>query len=1181
MRLKSLHIKGFKSFANETILNFNENVIGVVGPNGSGKSNIVDAIRWVLGEQKSKELRLEAMSDIIFNGTKNKKEAATATVSLVFDNNKGVLPSEYNNVSISRTLYRSGESEYKLNGIVCRLKDINTLFLDTGIGSNSYAIIALGMVDDILADKDNARRRMFEQAAGVSKYKIRKRETLSKLKSATEDLNRIEDLLFEIEGNLKSLEKQAKRTQKYFDIKAEYKELSIKHAILSIQNLKSKYKGINEQLAKDQDTYRENDAKLYSLQATLQKDKKNNTDIEITLSTQQKKLNDLVYQIRSKENEKGLLNQSLQFKKQSKEQASRNIEANSKELARLNLEVEHYSRKQEEETKIEARLATKLSESKSNYDLVKQKYNDAKLSFDAAQKERQDLERQMFSFEKEIAISTNSKENALNEINHIKQNQSLREKDHKVTSSDLHTLDKQFLSKEKDLNTLISNENNRKDTLTRLEQQREDSQQKLIAIHRNLDSKQNEYDLLKSMIDNFEGFPESVKFLHDEWRKDVPVLSDILDVKDEYKASIELLLEPYLNYYVVESLTEASQAIGLLKKSQKGKVNFFILNLLPETTSKADIDPTLTHASSVVKVAPKYEKLVRALLGSWYIYDGDIEHFNTADIKHNVVSQSGTFLKTSYIMTGGSVGLFEGKKLGRKQNLEKLSKFLQENVVQKNKIQSALDTINQEIALTKSQNHQQAIDTANKSLQLIDQERIKVRLKITDFETYYSESAKKILELNALVDQLTAKVAQDQAQIDKLKSRWSQLDLVTTSDNNDVDDLSNKMSQASEKFNQDNIAHLKQQNLIASFQKELEFKSIRIKDITEKIEEDDLKLKVLDRERIDIEDGLATLEQNLKEFYIEKKEYQQSLNEVEQGFFQKKNAIMELEDQIAALTKTQNQLQFTIQNLKDQFTEQKFQIQAVGERLRIEFNININDVINQNIDDKWTFEILTTEVEKIRERMQGYGDINPLAVEAYNEMRIRYDSITAQRKDILDAKDSLLETINEIETTATEQFMLAFEQIRASFVDVFRSLFTDDDTCDLILLDPNNPLDSEIEIIAKPKGKKPKSLSQLSGGEKTLTATALLFALYLLKPAPFCIFDEVDAPLDDANIQKFNKIIQNFSDKSQFIIVTHNKSTMAEVDVLYGVYMSEPGVSAVSSVDFRSHKHNPILESLN
>ncbi|HPK10017.1 MAG TPA: AAA family ATPase, partial [Saprospiraceae bacterium] len=285
------------------------------------------------------------------------------------------------------------------------------------------------------------------------------------------------------------------------------------------------------------------------------------------------------------------------------------------------------------------------------------------------------------------------------------------------------------------------------------------------------------------------------------------------------------------------------------------------------------------------------------------------------------------------------------------------------------------------------------------------------------------------------------------------------------------------------------------------------------------------------------------------------------------------------------LTRNLNQQQLLIQNLKDQHTDIKFKISGLSERLRIEFNININEVINQepeNSESEVIDKVMADEeLSRLKHKIQNFGEVNPMAVQTYNEMKERHDLINTQRADILEAQKSLESTIKEIETTATEQFLDAFNKIRHHFIDVFRSLFTEDDTCDLILLDEDNPLESDIEIIAKPKGKRPKSLSQLSGGEKTLTATALLFALYLLKPAPFCIFDEVDAPLDDANIRKFNKIIQKFSKDSQFIIVTHNKSTMAEVDILYGVYMQELGISEVTPVDFRSLEHKDYFTNLN
>ena len=301
MRLQKLEIKGFKSFANETVIHFNEDVIGVVGPNGAGKSNLVDAIRWVLGEQKSKDLRLEKMQDVIFNGTKKRKPGGVAYVALTFENTKNLLPTEYQTVTIARYLYRSGESEYRLNNVVCRLKDIRSLFLDTGIGSNSYAIIALGMVEDILSDKENARRRMFEQAAGISKYKTRKAETLNKLTATQADLDRVEDLLFEIEGNLKTLEKQAKRTKKYFELKEQYRELSIQLSVIKIKDLRESYVSLSDTIGREQDSYRSLDAKIHQLEADLENLKQKHLDKEKSLSDFQRSMNDLISNIRTGE----------------------------------------------------------------------------------------------------------------------------------------------------------------------------------------------------------------------------------------------------------------------------------------------------------------------------------------------------------------------------------------------------------------------------------------------------------------------------------------------------------------------------------------------------------------------------------------------------------------------------------------------------------------------------------------------------------------------------------------------------------------------------------------------------------------------------------------------------------------------------------------------------------------
>ncbi|MFZ1702748.1 MAG: chromosome segregation protein SMC [Saprospiraceae bacterium] len=1173
MRLKSLQIKGFKSFANDTMLHFNDDVIGIVGPNGSGKSNIVDAIRWVLGEQKSKELRLESMVDVIFNGTKSKKEAASAMVALTFENTKNILPSEYQFITVSRTLYRSGESEYRLNNVVCRLKDITSLFIDTGIGSNSYAIIALGMVDDILENKENARRRMFEQAAGISKYKMRKRETLQKLKNTEEDLNRIEDLLFEIEGNVKILEKQAKRAQKFNDLKEQYKELSIKHAVHAIQASKERYKEVAEILRQKQDEYRENDTKEIGLQALLEKEKKLHLDKEVTLNERQKSLNDLVSKIRAVENEKVLLNQKAGFKIQSKETLTKTIKESDQEIALLQTETLKLKQRIEDEMGANLILKNVLESSKTFHIGLKEKYLLVKNDFDEKQKLIQSLEKEQYEVERDLAILKNKSDNHENEILRTQEDIVLKQKQNEEIKLSFEELSTILNEKNSTVKKLESSENERTNQIEILEKKAESQREKLSNFNRNLDSKQNEYDLLKSMVESFEGYPESIKFLHETWQKDPIILGDILDVEEEYKAAIESYLEPYLNYFVVSTIDEAYQAIQLLGKAQRGKANFFMNSQFVKIKSNDKAPASLTPAGNFVKIDPKYKNLLDFLLNDCYVFDGEPRDIQLLSLRNDdwvILSKHGHFTQTKFTISGGSIGLFEGKKIGRKRNLEQLAKTIQSLQKDKTSLEVEVEKVNDQISLLKQNHAKNTLQVMTEEINQLNQQIVKAQVQLDAFNKYNEEAIQKIKEFVASIKLIDQQIEEKKRVIiEKTKAK----ELLNSSENiedSEVNKLSEELAKASEKFNQDNIQLIRHQNLLENLQKDWEYKKSRTEEFAKKLENDRYRFMAEERESIDIADNLAQLDGSLVIMYEEKKKFSDSLTSFEQTYFQTKNGITDLEDSLRILQKEQQQHQQQIQNLKDEFTELKFKINGIGERLKIEFNIPINDIINLEADPSINIEELQENMEKLKARISQFGDVNPLALEAYNEMNDRYESIQKQRNDIVAAKASLMETIVEIENTATLQFQEAFDQIRNNFISVFRELFTDDDTCDLVLENPGQPLESEIEIIAKPKGKKPKSISQLSGGEKTLTATALLFALYLLKPAPFCIFDEVDAPLDDANIQKFNRIVQKFSTESQFIIVTHNKSTMVEVNILYGVYMQEPGISEVSAVDFKN-----------
>ena len=839
MKLSKIEIKGFKSFGDKTIINFNDGVTGVVGPNGCGKSNVVDAIRWVLGEQKTTLLRSDKMENIIFNGSKSRKKLNLAEVSITFDNTKNLIPTEYSNVSITRKYFRSGESEYFLNDIKCRLKDITNLFLDTGITSNNYAIIELSMVDNILNDKDNSRMKLFEEASGISKFKKRKKETLNKIDYTDKDLERVDDLIHEIEKNLRSLKRQSEQTKKFYELKDKYKKLSINLAIKT---------------------------------------------------TEEKTI-------------------------------------------RLN---------------------------KLKTDLKKIEVNDVKLSSGIAKKNAnlESLKSSLISFEKEL------------------------------------------MKKQKVVN----------DKLERIRKHEENKKIK----------------------------KEKLKFLE--------IKSDELNKKiklDEESNSRSLFS---IESIKKEILQEENSLQKLSKKLNKTKEEF--------SKFEKEIDNKQIKTSSLDEINEKFRSI----------------NFNLKSIQE----------KKNQI-----ISLIQIEEMNKKEIILKLNSF-------EKKIDEILSNVN-------------------------------------FIEKSFSNENKELIKLNKQFTKKSKDLSNEEILFNKIKNK--------------INSLTNELDYKSSTYDY----NLKQ---IKNNKKELLNTKDQIKN-SKNITSD--------------KDNL------LIDLYNQKDKLEIELNNYENDYQKTRDEIDKIDAEIKLNRDKKEQNLLLINEHKNEIHDLELDLNSVSERIKVEFELNILDLkLDEGVFENKSIEIVENIILKTKEKIDKIGQINPLALETYNEMKERHEFITKEKNDLLEAKESLLKTITEIDKNATETFLDSFEKIKKYFKDVFRSLFIEDDDCDLILSDHNSPLESSIDILAKPKGKKPISINQLSGGEKTLTATSLLFAIYLLKPAPFCIFDEVDAPLDDNNIDKFNRIIKKFSKDSQFIIVTHNKRTMMNTDIIYGITMPEQGVSKVVPVDLRN-----------
>ncbi|MDX2285938.1 MAG: chromosome segregation protein SMC [Bacteroidia bacterium] len=1177
MKLTSLEIFGFKSFANREKLVFDQGITGIVGPNGCGKSNIVDAIRWVLGEQRSSSLRSDKMENVIFNGASERRKAHVAEVSLTFENTRNLLPVEYSTVTVTRKLYRSGESEYFINGVACRLKDIQDLFMDTGISSDSYAIIELKMVDEILTNKDNDRRRFFEEAAGISKYKLRKKQTLKKLEETDADLERVEDLLFEIDKNLKSLEKQARRTQRYFELKEQYRLVSAQFAFLGMRSIRDRQRQIQllEQQTGDQASAQQ--AELSLREARLLELRKELVDAERELAEAQADLNRHLRQIQSVETEKSIKNERLKYLQQ-RELAIRN----QMETDQRQQERNRSALAQLDESRL--RLEAEEQEQQARETSVRTRAEELRLQAEARRREVQELDAEHRSLELEQQAMSRDKEvrkvqiqSLQAELQRTEEDRFRREEDLDAFSETGSRLRTETAALESQIRDLEARRDQHRQELDAADAAVTALKDALYKSNRQLDARQNEYNLTRSLVENLEGFPASVKFLkkHAQWMKDAPLLSDIFTVPEPYKVVFENYLEPYLSYYVVPSRQDAVLSVHLLAESAKGRANFFILD---ELESYKPANPLIfTQAAAaldLIETAPAYKRLAAYLFDRVYLVNDERDIPDDPPEEMVFMTRSGSISRRRYAFSGGALGLFEGKRLGRARNLENLEKEIAALRKQLTAEKSELEQQNARLDALKRVDFTKDLETLRKQLGEKQRDLSVLQSREAEYREFLARAGQRTDTLTRELDALQAAVAQLDPQLRFKLEELQQTASRLVRQREAARELAEAAAEVQQALSQEQIRLIHVRNQLGNVLREAEQKA----EASERYEEVRAQLlQELAAVKADLEGVIASNLQDDGEIvalHRQKEEKERRVGIREERVHQVRDGILQVEQHAAELRRKRDELTRRQQELHNQASDIRIEYNSLRDRMAVEFQMELGDLREEDLFDKPLDTFSITEVEerllKARQQVQGFGEINPMAVEAYQEMKERYDFIQGQRADLIAAKQSLLDTIGEIDQTAKEKFLETFVQVREHFQRVFRTLFSEDDSCDLLLMDEENPLESDISILARPKGKRPLTIKQLSGGEKTLTAVALLFSIYLIKPAPFCIFDEVDAPLDDANIDKFNNIIRDFSATSQFIIVTHNKRTMASTQIMYGVTMETAGVSRVVPVSLEA-----------
>ncbi|MEO6916789.1 MAG: chromosome segregation protein SMC, partial [Chitinophagaceae bacterium] len=966
----------------------------------------------------------------------------------------------------------------------------------------------------------------------------------------------------------------AKKAEKYFEIKKEYRELSIELAKAALEGFNLTYRDLTAKVEVEINRNFELESAIIIDEEALEHDKLGFIEKEKVLHQLQHAFNDLVQKIRTKDNDKNLVSQKLNFLNEKHAGIKQFLENSQGQLNHLESGLDSTSKQlTEEEGRWES--LQDVVEEKKVLAADKKKIFDAKRTeIDTVRSENLQLQRQQFEAEKRVAVADSSIQNISRTLGQMADEAAMRSGQLKQLEEEKTEKDQLLVQKKNVLQELQEHHEKTREQILQAQSHLEKQRQQLAEENRKLDSRKNEHALLKSLIDSMEGYPESVKFLHKNplWNHTAPILSDIIYVQKEFRTAVENVLEPYLNYYIVNDLQEGLQAVHLLEENRKGKANFFLMDKVNETADKyageeshapADTIP----AMDVIEVDEQYRKLAENLLGNVYIAGN--EEALAGSNGSIVLEKHGKYVKGKYSLSGGSIGLFEGKKIGRVKNLEKIYEEIQGQEVVVNKLKTEIQTKQQDVAEFTGQLKDNLIRQTQNEINSLTSLCYSIDNKLESLEALQNSSTTKRDEMQKQLDSTHNSTEGTRislaALIEQITAAASNLTVVEQS----YKMAEREYNEAGSQYNEFNLQFIRQQNRLNTLKQELEYKNRQINELKAQIESNASQQKMAAESISENEQQLSVLEEELNGLLHTRETDELRLNETDQAYYNYRNQISEKESALRHKVKAKEQVEHLLSSLKDRINDLKVQLAGMKERLQVEFRINIDDIIDQPRSGEVPVEELQEKNDRMKKRLENLGEINPTAIEAFQEMKKRYEFIIEQKNDLVTAKDSLLQTIAEVETTANQQFLDTFNKVRENFKMVFKALFTEEDTADMVLEDPENLAETGIDIVAKPKGKRPSSITQLSGGEKTLTATALLFAIYLIKPAPFCILDEVDAPLDDANVGKFTNMIRKFSEESQFIIVTHNKMTMASVDVIYGVTMQEPGVSRLVPVDFR------------
>ncbi|MCX6178508.1 MAG: chromosome segregation protein SMC [Chlorobiales bacterium] len=1171
MYLSKIELFGFKSFAHKVRIKFDKGLTAIVGPNGCGKTNIVDAMRWVLGEQKSSLLRSAKMENIIFNGSKNFKPLSLTEVSLTIENTRNVLPIEYTEVTVTRRLYRSGESEFLLNQVSCRLKDILDLFTDTGMGSDAYSVIELKMIEEIISNKSEERLKLFEEAAGITRYKQRRKQTFKLLESASRDLSRVDDILAEVGKKVRSLKLQVRKAEKLRALKKEIREIELTLSWLAMEEFREKLEPMKRRISEEELLNQQCATKIISEDSALQEKELLLLHQETTLSGLQKKLNESNQQIhvlekqllQSDEHQKNLASEILRIKGiiSNKEYRIREQELFESELVKRkapaeeacsNLQTSFQNLVTEHD-----QLNTTLKEKRTELARERKLFAEAESAANQLTLTKRTLE------SKKEYLRTTAERLEVKKLSILEKLKG-SQKDEEQLLDDIKTKSLQ-IAEAKSLERVL------REQQEKVSSQIDAKKESLLLQRSSRDKVHNQILLANSVLDNFEGMPEGIGFLEKQksGNHDLGCMSDLISLDASYKKAVNAALGESMSFYVCQSLSEAKDGIAHLIKSNKGKVNFLVLDLITRTTESNY--PEISGAIKTLEVISYPSELHNALLlmlDKSYIVP-DLERAESLALLNrncSFVTLEGETFSGKGLVYGGSSKNNEGLRLGKKAERDLLQKehaALEKSIQQEEEL---LQQLRNELASIKVAGQQKAIELLSGELGGLEKKSARFEAEKSERNRDAVQTEEEIAailiqknswesELNELLPAISISASKSKLFREKIQHMQENLTTLETRHHQFGMEV-----QASQSRYKDALLELEKLRINRAACSE---KLLSLHNEIKKLNSD---IETAQKNKQANHNAFERIKKELDALLIVAAEEQKAVNELETAYrehqaqhHQTQAALRDLrrkhevcQQLLSALNKDRIQLEHSLDHL---FTE-----------AQIKYNCDLATMAQPDIEHSFDPKSAQLKLEILNNQREQFGAVNELALDEYEGEKERFDFLTAQKEDLLSAETQLRATIDEINKTAQEKFDETFHAVRKNFIGIFRELFDAEDEVDLIIHASEDPLDAHIEIVAKPKGKKPLSIEQLSGGEKALTALSLLFAIYLVKPSPFCILDEVDAPLDDANVTRFIKLLKKFENNTQFIIVTHNKKTMASCQTLYGVTMEEEGVSKLIPV---------------